>query len=272
MQIDKGTTALVTGANGGLGAAIARALHGRGARVILSGRRRDALAPLAAELGAQVIVADLARPEDVDRIVVEAGDVDILVLNAALPASGSLFEHAPSEVEDIVRVNLTAPILTARALGQGMVARRRGQIVLISSIAGRLATAGASLYSATKFGLRGFALALRGDLAPHGVGVTTIFPGFIRDAGMFAESGAKLPAGIGTRSPDDVARAVIDAVRSNPPEIVVAALDQRLASTFGSLFPRIVDFATRHVPQTRRLAADVAEGQRRRKANRRSDT
>lgn len=262
MKIDSNVTALVTGANGGLGQAIARALHREGARILLSGRRADALAPLAAELGAKVIVADLARPEDLDRLVLEAGDVDVLVLNAGLPGGGSLFEQEVSAIEDIVRVNLTAPMLTARAIGAGMMQRRRGQIVLISSVAGRLATAGASLYSATKFGLRGFALALRGDLAPYGVGVTGVYPGFIRDAGMFADSGAVLPPGIGTRSPEDVARAVLEAVRRDPPEIIVAAVDQRIGAFVGNLFPRLVDFTTRHVPHARKLAVDTAQGQR----------
>lgn len=268
MKIDSSTTALVTGANGGLGRAIARELHRAGARVVLSGRRADALEPLAAELSARIVVADLARPEDVDRLVLEAGEIDILVLNAGLPGGGSIFEQDVEQIEETVRVNLTAPILTARAIGAGMMQRGRGQIVFISSVAGRLATAGASIYSATKFGLRGFSLALRGDLAPHGIGVTGIYPGFIRDAGMFAESGAVLPPGIGTRSPEDVARAVLDAVRDNPPEIVVAAVDQRIGAFFGDLFPRLVDFTTRHVPHARKLAADTAEGQRRRRADR----
>lgn len=268
MKIDSRTRVLLTGANGGIGSAIARALHARGAEVLLSGRRAAALEPLAKELGARVLVADLADPASVERLIEQAGDVDVLVQNAALPASGPLFEHTPEEIEAIVRVNLTSPIHTSRAFGISMAQRQRGSIVMISSVSGLIASPGASLYSATKFGLRGFALALRADLAPSGVGVTTIFPGFIRDAGMFHESGAKLPPGVGTRSPEDVARAVLTAIEKNPPEITVAALDQRIAATFGSLFPRVVDLATQHLPAARQLAAEVAAGQRRRAKDR----
>lgn len=263
MKIDANTTALVTGANGGIGAAIARKLAKAGAKVIITGRRADALAPLAAEIGARVLVADLAKPEDTERLVREAGDVDIAVLNAALPASGALLEHGDTSIEQIMRVNLTSPILTARALGANMVARKRGHIVFISSVNGKVAAPGTSLYSATKFGLRGFSLGLRADFAPHGVGVTTVFPGFIRDAGMFAKSGVKLPPGVGTRSPDDVAQAVVDAVRSNPAEVTVAALDQRFVAFFAGLAPGVVDFITTRTPLAYRLSEDVSSGQKR---------
>jgi short-subunit dehydrogenase len=263
LKIDANTTALVTGANGGIGAAIARALTAAGAKVILSGRRPAALAPLAAEIGARVIVADLAVAADVERLAAEAGDVDIVVLNAAVPASGLLFDHSAAQVESIMQVNLTAPILTSRTLGAGMLARKKGQIVLISSVSGMVASPGASLYAATKFGLRGFALSLRGDLAHHGVGVTTIFPGFIREAGMFAKAGVKLPSGIGTRSPEDVAAAVLYAVRSNPAEITVAALDQRFVAFFAGLAPGVIDYMTARLPMARQLAADVSAGQKR---------
>lgn len=263
LKIDTNTTALVTGANGGIGAAIARALAKAGAKVVLSGRRADALAPLAAEIGARVIVADLAVAADVARLSAEAGDVDIAVLNAALPASGQLFDYSPEEVDDIVHVNLTAPILTSRTIGGAMRARGSGQIVMVSSISGKVASPGTSLYSATKFGLRGFALALRADLASHGVGVTTIFPGFIRDAGMFAVAEVKLPMGVGTRSPEDVAAAVLAAVKNNPAEITVAAFDQRLGAFFGALAPGVTDYLSTHVPMFHRISESVSAGQKR---------
>jgi len=261
MDIHEGTTALVTGANGGIGAAIARALHARGAHVILSGRRAAALEPLAAELGgrARVVVADLSKPEDTDRLGREAASVDVAVLNAALPAAGELFDLSPEEIYSIVHVNLTAPILAARTLGAAMAGRGHGQIVMISSISGQVASPATSLYCATKFGLRGFALSLRAELASKGVGVTTIYPGFIREAGMFASTGVKLPRGMGTRSPEDVAAAVLRAVRVNPAEITVAALDQRFAAFIASLFPSVAGLASRS-SAARRLTAEVIEG------------
>lgn len=231
MQITSDTTALVTGANGGLGTAIARALRAAGARVVLSGRRADALAPLAAELGATIVLADLADRASAERCIDEAGPIDVLVANAALPSSGPLLDFSVEEIDRALDVNLRAPILMARRAATGMLARRRGQIVLISSISGKVAAPGTSIYSATKFGLRGFALGLREDLHGTGVGVTTVFPGFIRDAGMFADTKVALPRGAGTRSPEDVANAVLRAVREDPAEITVAAIEQ----SFGAL-------------------------------------
>ncbi len=100
--------------------------------------------------------------------------------------------------------------------------------MFVSSLSGRAASARSSLYNATKFGLRGFALALRMDLRAQGVGVSLVSPGFIRDAGMFADSGAPLPPGVGTRSPQDVARAVAEAIERNRAEVDVAPLSLRL--------------------------------------------
>src|SRR5207302_9682435 len=128
------------------------------------------------------------------------------------------------QVDRALDVNLRAPIILARALSPAMIASGHGHMVFISSLAGKAATAGAALYNATKFGLRGFASALRADLRPSGVGVSAVFPGFISDAGMFADSGAELPRGIGTRSPQEVARAVVTAIERDRAEADVAPL------------------------------------------------
>src|SRR5262249_33992877 len=148
--------------------------------------------------------------------------------NAALPSSGPLVDFTPEQIDRALDVNLRAPIMMARHAVVGMLERRRGHIVFISSISGKVASTGTSLYSATTFGLRGFALGLREDLHGTGVGVTTIFPGFIRDAGMFADTKVTLPRGAGTRSPEDVARAVVRAIRDDPAEITVAAPEQAI--------------------------------------------
>ncbi len=243
MNFDTSTTALVTGANGGIGQAIARALARAGARVIVSGRRAEALEGLAAEVRARVIVADLEKREDVARLADEAGVVDVLVANAALPASGPLLDFTEEQIDRALEVNLRAPIALVRSLAPGMVARGGGRSCSISSIAGKLGSPGTAVYSATKFGLRGFALSLRADLHGTGVGVTGVYPGFIRDAGMFADTGVELPAAFGTRSPEDVAEAVLRAVRDDPAEIEVAALEQRLACVISALSPGLYDAA-----------------------------
>ena len=261
MEITRGTTALVSGANGGIGVAIARALHRAGATVVVSGRRPEALAPLAEELGARAIVGDLARRDDVRRICDEAGEVDVLVANAAVSCSGEFLGFSEEELDRAMEVNVRAPMEMVRRLAPGMVARGRGHVVFISSVAGKVASPGTAVYSATKFALRGFSNGLRGDLDDKGVGVTCIYPGFIREAGMFARTGVRLPGGVGTRSPDDVARAVLAAVRENPAEITVAALEQRLSMLLGDLAPGAVPRLSKIIGGND-VAAQVVEKQR----------
>lgn len=237
-----GSTVLLTGASGGLGGAIAEALHARGGRLVLSGRRAEVLAPLAARLDGRAIAADLSDPEDVLRLAREAGEVDILVANAALPAAAPLTHLSLEEVDRALEVNLRAPIVLARVLLEGMLARGRGQLVFISSTGGRAAAPGNPLYHATKFGLRGFSGALRIDLRGSGVGVSCVLPGFIREAGLFAQSGAELPPGVGTRSPRDVGEAVVRAIERNRAEVDVSSLPLRGGALFWSLAP---DLASR---------------------------
>lgn len=252
---------LVTGATGGIGQAIARAFAARGAQLILSARRTEVLAPLADEVGGRVIACDLADRADVDRLISGAGEVDVLVANAALPASGVFTELAQDQIDRMLEVNLRAPIALARALAPTMSARGSGHMVLISSLAGKVASPASAIYSATKFGLRGFAHGIREDLRPHGVGVSVVLPGFIRDAGMFAEAGVELPRGVGTRTPKDVADAVLEAVAHNRAEVEVAPLGLRLGAAFGGLAPALAASISRRMGGER-VAADLAAGQR----------
>jgi len=238
MQIS-GSTILLTGATGGLGHAIARALHQRGGKLILTGRRTDVLEPLAAELDARALAVDLSEATEIDRLVQEAGEVDILVANAALPAAGRLETFTMLEIDRALDVNLRAPIALAHALAPAMIARGNGHLLFMSSLSGKSATPGTSIYNATKFGLRGFASALRADMRPNGVGVSAVFPGFIRDAGMFAEAGVELPSGVGTASPEDVARATVQAIERNRAEIDVAPLPMRAGAAFAGVAPEL---------------------------------
>jgi short-subunit dehydrogenase len=256
-----GSTVLLTGATGGIGQAIARALAGRGAKVILTGRRSDVLEPLAAELSGRALAVDLAERAEVARLIGEAGDVDILVANAALPATGTLDDFSVPEIDRALDVNLRAPIVLAHGLLPAMVARGRGHLVFISSLSGKAATPKTALYNATKFGLRGFASAARADLRESGVGVTTVFPGFIRDAGMFAEAEVKLPAGVGTSTPDEVAAAVVAGIERNKGEIDVAPLQMRLSTVFASLAPETAGRVARRVGSDE-ISNQMAAGQR----------
>lgn len=237
-----GRTALLTGATGGLGRATARALAARGAAVLLSARRPEALEELATELpgsGHRALAADLAEPGAALRLAGEAGPVDVLVANAGLPAAGRLDDFTPEQVSRALRVNLEAPMLLAQALYPAMVERGSGHLVFVASLSGKAASPRTSIYNATKFGLRGFALGLRPDLSPHGVGVSLVSPGFVREAGMFADSGAKPPAAMGTARPDQVAAAVVNAIEKNKVEVAVAPLQQRISAHFALISPTL---------------------------------
>jgi short-subunit dehydrogenase len=252
---------LVTGATGGLGDAIAREFSARGASLVLTGRRVDALESLARELGARVIACDLSDRDETDRLIGEVGEVDILIANAGVPASGRFTELTEEQIDRMLEVNLRAPIALARGLAPSMAARRRGHIVFISSLSGKTAQPASSIYSATKFGLRGFALGLRADMRAHGVGVSLVLPGFIRDAGMFADAGIALPFYVGTRTPADVSAAVIRAIERNRAEIDVAPPAVRLGTAFASIAPQLAETVSRRMGNER-IAARMAEVQR----------
>jgi short-subunit dehydrogenase len=258
----EGARALVTGATGGLGAAIARKLHARGAVVVLSGRRGDVLERLRGELGhgAEVLVADLSDRAAAAALPAQVGRVDVLVANAALPASGDLTSFTPEQIDRALDVNLRVPIQLAHAFAPAMKERGFGHQVFISSISGKVAAPGSSLYSATKFGLRGFALGLSEDLHGSGVGVTTVFPGFIRDAGMFADSGVKLPFYVRTRTPVQVAKAVAQGIEKDKLEIDVAPLGVRVSAKFAGVAPGITGALQRRLGGPE-LSAQIATGQ-----------
>jgi short-subunit dehydrogenase len=251
---------LITGATGGIGQAIARAFAARGAELILTGRKAEVLEPLAQEVSGRTIVCDLSDRDEVERLIAEAAGLDVLVANAALPASGLLSELTQEQIDRILEVNLRAPVRMARALVPQMVERGRGHLVFISSLAGRAASPASSLYSATKFGVRGFALGLRQDLREHGVGVSVVSPGFIREAGMFADAGISLPFGVGTRSPDDVAAAVIRVIERNRAEVDVAPAGLRLGASFAGVAPQLAATVSRLLGGEK-TATELAAGQ-----------
>ncbi len=260
-----GRTALVTGATGGLGQAIARGLAARGARPVLTGRRADVLEALAAETGGRAIACDLADPADLDRLLDEAGDVDVLVANAGLPGSGHLTTFSVEEIDRALAVNLRAPMVMAKRLAEPMAARGAGHMVFMSSLSGKAASGGGSVYSATKFGLRGFAHGLREDLRTSGVGVSVVFPGFISDAGLFHDANVDLPLWVATKSPDDVARAVVRAIEHNRLEIDVAPLSLRVGAAFAGAAPRLSAAVQRRLGAGR-IAEQYERGQRDKRA------
>ena len=183
-----GQTALVTGGSGGIGGAIARALHRQGATVAVAGRRSTALTALVAELGerAHALTADLADPEASDRLIREAeaamGQVDILVNNAGITRDALALRLREEDWQAVIEVNLTAAFRLARAALRGMIRRRHGRVIAITSVVAITGNAGQANYAAAKAGLIGMAKSLAAETATRGITVNCIAPGLITTA------------------------------------------------------------------------------------------
>jgi 3-oxoacyl-[acyl-carrier protein] reductase len=180
-----GKTVLVTGATGGIGAAIARAFHAQGATVAASGRRRELLEQLAGELGSRmhVLPCDLADRDGVEKLVPQAeeamGHVDILVNNAGITRDNIFIRLRDEEWDEVIAVDLTAGFRLARAAARGMMRRRSGRVIGITSVVGVTGNAGQANYAAAKAGMIGMSKALAQEVAARGVTVNCIAPGFI---------------------------------------------------------------------------------------------
>jgi len=202
-----GKTALVTGASGGIGGAIARALHGAGATVVLSGTRQEALDALAAELGERTATAaaNLADAASVDGLVAAAEaaagkDLDILVANAGITRDGLMLRMKDEDWEQVIRVNLESYFRLSRAALRGMMKRRGGRIIGITSVVGVTGNPGQANYAASKAGMIGFSKALAQEVASRGVTVNCVAPGFIESPMTDALSEAQKEA-LTTRIP-----------------------------------------------------------------------
>jgi 3-oxoacyl-[acyl-carrier protein] reductase len=181
-----GKTALVTGATGGIGGAIARALHAQGAAVVLSGTREAVLQELAGELGERAFVAaaNLSDAESVDGLVGRAEEassagLDILVANAGITKDGLLMRMKDEDFESVLKVNLEGYFRLTRAAMKGMMKRRTGRIIGITSVVGVTGNPGQTNYAASKAGMIGFSKSLAQEVGSRGITVNCIAPGFI---------------------------------------------------------------------------------------------
>jgi 3-oxoacyl-[acyl-carrier protein] reductase len=183
-----GQKALVTGASGGIGGAIARALHGQGATLMLAGTRATALQALAAELGerASVLTADLSRPDEPERLVRDTeaalGGLDILVSNAGITRDGLAMRMRDEDWQAVLEVNLTAGFRLIRAALRGMLRRRHGRIISITSLVGVAGNPGQANYAASKAGIIAMTKSIAAEVATRGITVNCIAPGFITTA------------------------------------------------------------------------------------------
>ncbi len=184
-----GKTALITGASGGIGSAIAKALHAQGAHVVLHGTRRERLDELAAELGGRscYAVADLSNRDAVAGLVPAAEEVsgkaiDILVNNAGITRDGLMMRMKNEDWDAVLEVNLTASMMLSRAVLRNMMKARWGRIISVSSIVGATGNPGQANYAASKAGMVGYSKALAAEIASRGITVNMIAPGFIETA------------------------------------------------------------------------------------------
>lgn len=259
-----GTTALVTGASGGIGTAIAHALAAAGATVAVAGRRTDALAALVAELradghGAHAVPADLADPDGAfvlaQQIQRDVGAIDILVNNAAVEHTAAYTNLDTDTLRGIVETNLTAPMLLTQRLLPGMLDRDRGHVVFISSGVGKIGAAYQGPYSASKAALVGLTQALRAEYQDTRVGFSAVCPGFVVGAGMYQrmidETGRRANRIMGTTTPARVADRTISAIRHNKPEVHVTGIPVRPLYAATQIDSRLAQRITSQAGMTR---------------------
>lgn len=227
----QGRVALVTGASRGIGPVIAEALLAEGMRVALSARSAADLESVRGRLdpsGERVAVfpADIADGASAGRLIEDAsrhwGVLDVLVNNAGVEQVSEFVETDFAAIEQMVRLNIVATVRMTQLALPGMLERRSGHVVNVASLAGLAPVPFNAVYSATKHAVVGFSESLRLELEGSGVSVSAVCPGYVREAGMFSRHGRRPPALTGSSSPQDVARAVISAIKSDKGVVIVA--------------------------------------------------
>jgi short-subunit dehydrogenase len=255
MKIQAGQTILLTGASGGLGTHLARALAERGVKLALvafPGNDLEELRESVRNGGAKALslAYDLReadqRREVVMRVRKELGEVDILINNAGVEFTSPYHELSEENILDVIRVNLEAAMVMTWLVLPGMLSRKQGHILNVSSLAGRANPALQEPYAATKAGLIGFTYSLRASYRSAGVSASVIVPGFV-ETGIYARlkerSGLSAPALLGTSPPGKVVQAVVRAVARDLPEIIVNPLPVRPLLALAALFPSLGEWA-----------------------------
>jgi uncharacterized protein len=251
-----GRVAILTGASRGIGAMLAEALAARGVNLALAARSEEDLGMTAMKAqsdGVRVVaeVTDVTRIDDleslVDETIEELGPPDILINNAGIERIEYFHEADPDGIRAIVDTNLTAAILLTRLVVPGMIERGRGQIVNISSVAGKSAVPYNAVYSATKHGLVGLSWSLREELKPHGIGVGVVCPGPVRDTGMYylrhPDNAATFMSS--TVAPEKVVAATVAAIEKNRAETIVMPGLAKVVDVFEALSHDFTAFVAR---------------------------
>lgn len=251
-----GRNALLTGASGGIGAEIARRLAGAGMNLVLSGRREDALAQVAAEVADRgvrcaTVPADLADREQLRGLIGAAerqlGPIDVLVNNAGIENVSSFTACTEEELSTVIEVNLTAPMLLTHQALPGMLSRGAGHVVFISSLAGKVGPAYNAPYAASKAGLVALTQSLRAEHAGGPVGFSVVCPGFTAGEGMYqrmADDGHTSNRLLGETSTRKVAEAVLRAIRDDVAEILESGAPVRPLLALSQIAPGAVERLT----------------------------
>ncbi|MFT4048294.1 MAG: SDR family NAD(P)-dependent oxidoreductase [Solirubrobacterales bacterium] len=254
-----GKRVLLTGAAGGLGEITAQAFAEAGATLILSSRNEEKLAEIAAALPGgphEVVAADLMQPGAPEDVIARAGRVDIFIANAGRPGGWALDETPAEEITQVIRVNFEVPIQMVKAVIPQMKARKSGQIVLISSLAGKFALPDSTMYSSTKSGLRAFSWALRPELARDNITVSVVTPGFIGEVGMFAKRKRKAPPLAGIVPPKTYTKTLLAGVAKGKGEIPIAKPQLRVLSQLAVVAPGLFDRAFRKAAPQRKPSGE----------------
>jgi NADP-dependent 3-hydroxy acid dehydrogenase YdfG len=237
----EGATAIVTGASRGIGRATARALAVRGARVVLAARGAEELEATAREVGGIAVPTDVTDPAQVEALVAAAGEVDVVVANAGVYVQRRVLETTRADLDASLATNFHGALAPVLAALPGMVERRRGHIVLLNSVDGLKGLPGDGPYVAAKHALAGMGGVLRQELAPHGIGVTSIFPGRV-DTAMV--EGLTVPRISRKIPPEAVAAAVVRGIERNRARIIVPRLAAGLVWA-EYISPRLADAVVR---------------------------
>jgi short-subunit dehydrogenase len=254
MEQLKGMVVLLTGGSRGIGPIVAEALAKRGANIVLAARSKRGLDDVAthlSELGTKALVMpiDLRQSSQREKLVAdvwrEFGKIDVLVNNAGLETEGAYAELSWASIQETIEVNLIAPMALTRLVLPGMLERKAGHIVNIASIAAKSGAPYAATYSGTKAGLAEWTRALRLELSNTGVHFSTIFPGYVREVGMFAKFGMQSPWIIGSCAPAQVAKAVVDAIEKGRVERIINSRPLRYSFMLNELSPTIGDWLMR---------------------------
>jgi short-subunit dehydrogenase len=246
--------AIITGASRGLGPFIVRALVDEGMAVVLAARSRPELEAVAQDLRdrgakATAVVCDVSSAEDrrklVDATLAQHGRIDVLVNNAGIELTARFDKQDEDEIARVIEVNLTAAMLLTRAVLPSMLSKRSGHIVNVASLAGKVPVPFSSPYAASKSGMVGFTESFRSEFRKRGVSATVVCPGFVSEAGMYAEMEEKVGTKVnwiaGTVTPARVAANVVKGIKRDRPEMLVYRGPARLITAFAESTPGVFE-------------------------------